>query len=63
MVGVFLGIKGAILTFFIAPFAAVIYAAFAFIFKKSHLIPYLPYLSVGTAAAFLWGDRILKLIF
>ena len=63
MVGVFLGVKGAILTFFIAPFVAIVYAVFAFIFKKSHLIPYLPYLSVGTVVAFLWGDRILKLIF
>ena len=63
MVGVFLGLKGAVLTFFIAPFAAIIYAVFAFIFKKSHLIPYLPYLSVGSAVAFLWGDRILKVIF
>jgi len=62
MAGVFLGIKGAILTFFIAPFAAIIYALFAFIFKRSHLIPYLPYLSVGAAVAFLWGDQILKAI-
>jgi len=63
MVGVFLGIKGAILTFFLAPFVAVLYAVYAFIFKKSHLIPYLPYLSVGCLIAFLWGDKILKLIF
>ena len=63
MIGAFLGWQKALLTFFIAPFAAVIYAAFAFIFKKSHLIPYLPYLSVGTVVVFLWGDRILKLIF
>ena len=63
MVGVFLGVKGAVLTFFIAPFIALLYAAFAFIFKKSHLIPYLPYLSAGALVAFLWGDKIISLIF
>jgi len=63
MVGVFLGVKGAVLTFFIAPFVAIIYAVFAFIFKKSHLIPYLPYLSAGALVAFLWGDAIIRLIF
>jgi leader peptidase (prepilin peptidase)/N-methyltransferase len=63
MVGVFLGVKGAVLTFFLAPFVAVIYAIYAFTFKKSHLIPYLPYLSIGCMIAFLWGDKILSFIF
>ena len=62
MVGVFLGIKGALLTFFIAPFVAAVYAVFAVIFKKSHLIPYLPYLSAGALIAFFWGEKILKTI-
>ncbi|MCP4652909.1 MAG: prepilin peptidase [Candidatus Omnitrophica bacterium] len=63
MVGVFLGLKGAVLVFFIAPFIAVIYAVFAITFKKSHLIPYLPYLSLATLVTFFWGNDILKLIF
>jgi leader peptidase (prepilin peptidase)/N-methyltransferase len=62
MVGVFLGIKGAMLSFFIAPFAALAYALFAVIFRKSHLIPYLPYLSIGCLVAFFWGDAILSFI-
>ena len=63
MVGVFLGIKGVVLTFFLAPFFAIIYSIFAFIFKKSHLIPYLPYLSLATIVTFFWGNDIFRLLF
>ncbi len=63
MIGVFLGIKAVILVFFLAPFVAVAYSIFALIFKKSHLIPYLPYLSLATIIVFFWGDKILNLIF
>ncbi len=63
MVGVFLGIKAVVLVFFIAPFIALLYSIFALIFKKSHLIPYLPYLSLATVITFFWGDKILSFIF
>ena len=63
MVGVFLGIKAAVLVFFIAPFIALLYSIFALIFKKSHLIPYLPYLSLATVITFFWGNKILSFIF
>ena len=63
MVGVFLGIKAVLLTFFLAPFFAILYSIFALIFKKSHLIPYLPYLSLAAITIFFWGDRILSFIF
>ena len=63
MVGVFLGIKSILLVFFMAPFLAVIYSVFALIFKRSHLIPYLPYLSLATIVTFFYGNQILKLIF
>lgn len=62
MVGVFLGMKGVVLTFFLAPFFAIIYSIFALIFKKSHLIPYLPYLSLAALVAFFWGNTILQLV-
>lgn len=62
MVGVFLGIKSVVLVFFLAPFLALAYSIFAIIFKKSHLIPYLPYLSLATVITFFWGDRILSFI-
>lgn len=63
MAGVFLGASQAILIFFIAPFIALFYSVFALIFKKSHVIPYLPYLSLATLVVFLWGNRILGFIF
>ena len=62
MIGTFLGTKCVILTFFIAPFIALFYAIFALILKKSHIIPYLPYLSLATFISFLWGDKILNLL-
>jgi len=62
MVGVFFGIKFALITFFVAPFIALIYTVFALLFKKSHLIPYLPYLSLAALVTFLWGDKILRLV-
>jgi len=63
MVGVFLGWPSVVLVFFLAPFFAVIYSLFAIIFQRSHLIPYLPYLSLATLTAFFWGNRILAFIF
>jgi len=62
MVGTFLGAKCVVLTFFIAPFIAFFYAIFALILRKSHIIPYLPYLSLATFVSFLWGDKILNLL-
>jgi len=63
LVAVYLGATKAVLVFFVAPFIAAGYAIFAFIFKKSHLIPYLPYLSAATLIVFFWGDAIWKLVF
>lgn len=63
MVGVFLGIKGAVLVFFLAPFFAIVYSIYAIIFKKSHLVPYLPYLSLTTIVVFFWGNKIWHFIF
>ncbi|MFH1519905.1 MAG: prepilin peptidase [Candidatus Omnitrophota bacterium] len=63
MIGVFLGIKAVVLVFFIAPFIALFYSIFALIFKRSHLIPYLPYLSLATVVVFFWENRIVSFIF
>ncbi|MFO8053369.1 MAG: prepilin peptidase [Candidatus Omnitrophota bacterium] len=62
MIGAFLGIKAVILVFFLAPFVALAYTLFALIFKKSHLIPYLPYLSIATFIVFVWGNNIWNFI-
>ncbi|MFH1768489.1 MAG: prepilin peptidase [Candidatus Omnitrophota bacterium] len=59
VVGVFLGWPMAVLTFFIAPFIAIVYSIYAMLFKKTHLIPYLPYLSAAALVSFLWGKNIL----
>lgn len=63
MVGVFLGLKLTVLVFFLAPVFGLVYAGYALLFKKSHLIPYLPYLSLAAFAAFFWGERLLNSIF
>ena len=62
MVGVFLGIKAVVVVFFLAPFIAAAYSIFALIFKRSHLIPYLPYLSLASLIVFFWGEKILSFI-
>ena len=63
MVGVFLGVKAVVLTFFLAPFFALLYSVFAVIFKRSHLIPYLPYLSLAVVVTYFWGDKIISFLF
>jgi leader peptidase (prepilin peptidase)/N-methyltransferase len=62
VVGVFLGIKAVIFVFFLAPFFALLYSVAAMVFKRSHLIPYLPYLSLASATMFFWGNHIIKFI-
>jgi leader peptidase (prepilin peptidase)/N-methyltransferase len=63
MVGVFLGAKATLFIFFIAPFIALGYSIFAIVFKKSHLIPYLPYLSIATLIWFFFESNILNFFF
>ncbi len=59
VVGIFLGWKAVIVTFFLAPFIAVLYSVYALIFNRSHLIPYLPYLSLAAVISFFWANKIL----
>ena len=63
MVGAFAGYKLGILTFFLAPFVAVSYGLYLMAAKKSHLIAYLPYLSIAAFIAVFWGEQIFKLLF
>jgi prepilin signal peptidase PulO-like enzyme (type II secretory pathway) len=60
VVGIFLGIKAVVIVFFLAPFFALAYSVLAMVFKKTHLIPYLPYLSLASVAVFFWGNQIMK---
>jgi leader peptidase (prepilin peptidase)/N-methyltransferase len=63
MIGAFLGAKATVFIFFLAPFFALGYSIFALIFKKSHLIPYLPYLSLASLVWFFFKDNILNFVF
>lgn len=62
MVGIFLGAKLVVATFFLAPFLALVYSLFALLTKRSHIIPYLPYLSGATFVSFMWGNNLLKML-
>ncbi len=62
MVGVFLGTVCVVLVFFLAAFIALLWAVFSIFSKRSHLIPYLPYLSLAAVVVFFWKDFILKTI-
>jgi len=62
MIGSFLGWQKALLTFFIAPFLGIIPGVINMIFKKDHLIPYGPFLSLGALLSLFWADKIIALI-
>ncbi|MDD5155892.1 MAG: prepilin peptidase [Candidatus Omnitrophica bacterium] len=63
MVGAFLGWPTALLTFFLAPFFAAVVGVINLIWKKSHTIPYGPFLSLAAFICVFWFNQILKLIF
>ena len=61
--GAFLGWKLTVLGFFLGIFVGAFFGIINLIREKTHLMPFGPSLSVGAFLAFLWGDRILKVIF
>lgn len=63
MVGAFLGWKLALLTFFLAPFFGIIAGVVNLITRKSHLIPYGPFLSLAAVLAMFYGDYVISLFF
>ena len=60
MIGSFIGWKLTILTFFIAPFFGAVIGIYILLFKKSHLIPYGPFLSLAAIISLFWGNLILR---
>ncbi len=62
MIGAFLGVKGAVLAFFFAPFLGLVIGIINLIVKKDHTIPYGPFLSLGAFLAMFWGDKIVSLV-
>lgn len=61
-VGAFLGWALALIAFFTAPFFGLIYGIFILVKKKSHLVPYGPFLSLGAVIALLFGKKILSFL-
>ncbi|MBI1992009.1 MAG: prepilin peptidase [Candidatus Omnitrophica bacterium] len=60
MAGSILGWKLVVLTFFLAPFFALIPGLIVLLWKRSHLIPYGPFLSLGLVASLFFGNDILQ---
>ena len=63
MIGAFMGWQRALLTFFLAPFLAIVIGVINLVTKKDHTIPYGPFLSLGALIALFWADKILGFIF
>ena len=63
MIGAFLGIKLAMLVFFLAPFFGATAGIISKLRENKSIIPYGPYLSIATIVAMIWGEKILNYIF
>lgn len=63
MIGAFLGWERAVLTFFLAPFFGVVVGIINLVSKKSHTIPYGPFLSMAAVISLFWADNIIRFIF
>ena len=61
MAGSILGWKLVLVTFFVSPMIALIPGLAVMIFKKSHVIPYGPFLSLGLVGAIFYGNELLRL--
>ena len=60
MAGSILGWKMVALTFFLAPLLALIPGLFVLLWKRSHVIPYGPFLSLALVVSLFVGERILQ---
>jgi leader peptidase (prepilin peptidase)/N-methyltransferase len=61
MAGSILGWKLVLLTFFIAPIFALIPGLAVLLLKRSHIIPYGPFLSIGLVVALFAGNNLLRI--
>ena len=61
MAGSILGWKLVALTFFIAPVFALIPGLFVLVLKRSHVIPYGPFLSIGLVVSLFVGQELLRM--
>ncbi len=58
MIGGILGWKMVLLTFFLAPFVAIVYAIISYIKTRDHVIPYGPFLSAATVGVMIWKEPL-----
>ena len=61
MAGSILGWKLVLLTFFLAPVLALLPGFFVLLFRRSHVIPYGPFLSLALAVALFFGRDLIHL--
>ena len=61
MAGSVLGWKLVLVTFFVAPVLALVPGLFVLLFKKTHIIPYGPFLSLGLVVSLFYGEQLLRL--
>ena len=61
MAGTILGWKPVLVTFIVSPLLALIPGLFVLCFKRSHVIPYGPFLSLGLVVSLFAGDWILRI--
>ena len=61
MAGSILGWKLVLVTFFIAPVFALIPGLLVLLLRKSHVIPYGPFLSIGLVVSLFAGEAILRM--
>lgn len=62
MIGSFLGWELAVATFFIAPFLGMLVGIYVLVCKKSHLIPYGPFLSLAAVISLFFSQAIIPYV-
>ncbi|MFA5069123.1 MAG: prepilin peptidase [Candidatus Omnitrophota bacterium] len=63
MIGAFLGWRGVIIVFFLAPFFGSVVGVIEKLRRKADIIPYGPYLSLTAFIVILWGEKIGRFLF
>ncbi|MEX2318141.1 MAG: A24 family peptidase [Pirellulales bacterium] len=65
MVGTFLGWQACLITFFLAPFAALLVGVLQFVLRRDDVLPYVPYLCLAAAGTIVawagvwsWGEKL-----
>jgi leader peptidase (prepilin peptidase)/N-methyltransferase len=60
LIGAYLGIQGALITFIIAPFIGSLIGVAVMMIKKDHIIPYGPFLSLAAFITFVYQEEIIR---